>query len=116
MLKLLLELLPRGEGETAPGLLKREFLLPEPNVSEPDLCKISFSDTFNITSLTLPWENHFEEGNVHLSQGAGPLYLAHRGEGVLGTRLDWGGIASSAQKQPLPMFSEEGELHFEEEC
>ena len=49
MLKLLLELLPRGGvGETAPGLLKREFLFPEPNVSDPDLCKSFLSDNFNI--------------------------------------------------------------------
>ena len=70
--------------------------------------------------------------NNHLSEGAGPLYLGlHRGEGVLGTRLDWGvkvsigfcgealllGPRSNASPMvvPLHVFFQ-CEHHFEEEC
>ena len=41
--------------------------------------------------------------NIHLSERGGPLDVGHWGEGGLGTRLDWGGVASRAESEHWPL-------------
>ena len=63
--------------------------------------------------------------NVHLSEGARPLNLAHRGEGILGIRLFSEENITILKRNVFRgewtpfwkgMFSEESDHHFEKQC